>query len=66
MANDRFVYVTYIKTTPEKLWEALTTPFFDSPLSRRAEALPNLGAYVDRMMARFYPTFPWCELSQAA
>ena len=45
---------------------ALTTPFFDSPLSRRAEALPNLGAYVDRMMARFYPTFPWCELSQAA
>ena len=44
----------------------LTTPFFDSPLARRAEAFPNLGAYVDRMMARFYPTFPWCELSQAA
>ena len=28
MANDRFVYVTYIRTTPEKLWEALTTPEF--------------------------------------
>jgi uncharacterized protein YndB with AHSA1/START domain len=23
-----FVYVTYIKTTPEKLWEALTSPAF--------------------------------------
>ncbi|RUO98338.1 SRPBCC family protein [Hyphomicrobium sp.] len=28
MANDRFVYVTYIRTTPEKLWEALLTPEF--------------------------------------
>ena len=24
----RFVYVTYIRTTPEKLWEALTQPEF--------------------------------------
>ena len=30
MASDHqeFVYVTYIKTTPEKLWEALTNPEF--------------------------------------
>ena len=28
MAESRFVYVTYIRTTPEKLWEALTTPEF--------------------------------------
>jgi uncharacterized protein YndB with AHSA1/START domain len=30
MANDNqdFVYVTYIKTTPEKLWDALTKPEF--------------------------------------
>ena len=30
MANDsqEFVYVTYIKTTPEKLWEALTSAEF--------------------------------------
>jgi uncharacterized protein YndB with AHSA1/START domain len=28
MANDRFVYVTYIRTTPEKLWEALIKPEF--------------------------------------
>lgn len=28
MADAPFVYVTYIKTTPEKLWEALTSPAF--------------------------------------
>lgn len=28
MAHDRFVYVTYIRTTPDKLWEALTAPEF--------------------------------------
>ena len=28
MANSRFVYVTYIRTTPEKLWKALTEPEF--------------------------------------
>jgi uncharacterized protein YndB with AHSA1/START domain len=26
--GDRFVYVTFIRTTPEKLWEALTKPEF--------------------------------------
>ena len=28
MANSKFVYVTYIRTTPEKLWDALTKPEF--------------------------------------
>jgi uncharacterized protein YndB with AHSA1/START domain len=28
MTNSRFVYVTWIRTTPEKLWEALTSPEF--------------------------------------
>jgi len=28
MARARFVYVTYIRTTPEKLWQALTRPEF--------------------------------------
>lgn len=28
MTDKTFVYVTYIRTTPEKLWEALTTPEF--------------------------------------
>jgi uncharacterized protein YndB with AHSA1/START domain len=26
MAESRFVYVTYIRATPEKIWEALTDP----------------------------------------
>src|SRR5580698_6093937 len=28
MAGSRFVYVTYIRTTPEKLWQALIDPDF--------------------------------------
>jgi len=28
MANSEFVYVTYIRTTPEKLWRALSEPEF--------------------------------------
>jgi len=28
MSKSRFLYVTYIRTTPEKLWEALTNPEF--------------------------------------
>ncbi|NLS20781.1 ATPase [Rhizobium sp. P40RR-XXII] len=28
MAESKFVYVTFIRTTPEKLWSALTTPEF--------------------------------------
>jgi uncharacterized protein YndB with AHSA1/START domain len=28
MAESRFVYVTYIRTTPEKLWDALIEPEF--------------------------------------
>jgi uncharacterized protein YndB with AHSA1/START domain len=28
MANSRFVYVTYIRTTPKKLWQALMYPAF--------------------------------------
>lgn len=28
MTNTEFVYATYIKTTPEKLWDAITNPEF--------------------------------------
>ena len=28
MKKDQFVYVTYIRTTPEKLWNALIKPEF--------------------------------------
>jgi uncharacterized protein YndB with AHSA1/START domain len=30
MTNPEFVYTTYIKTTPERLWQALTEPAFTS------------------------------------
>ena len=29
MTSDRFVYVTYIRTTPEKLWQAFLDPEFN-------------------------------------
>ena len=38
---------------------AILTPYFDSELRRQAESFPNLVAYVDRMMAEFYPDFAW-------
>ena len=28
MAESEFVYVTYIRSTPEKVWQALTEPEF--------------------------------------
>lgn len=34
-------------------------PGFDSPLRRAASRLENLGDYVDRAMARFYPGHEW-------
>ena len=40
---------------------AILTPYFDSPLRRRAEQFDNLVDYVDRMMARCYPGFAWRE-----
>jgi glutathione S-transferase len=36
---------------------AILTPFFDSPLRRRAERFETLIAYRDRMIDRFYPGF---------
>lgn len=44
----------------------LLTPFFDSPLRRRAERFETLTAYVDRMMARFYPNHPWAGVGEEA
>jgi glutathione S-transferase len=41
------------------LLAATLTPFFDGELKRRAEGFGTLVAYVDRLMARFYPEFEW-------
>jgi glutathione S-transferase len=38
---------------------AVLTPFFDTPLRQAAERHPNLAAYVDRMMRRYYPEHAW-------
>jgi glutathione S-transferase len=44
----------------------ILTPFFDSPLRRRAEQFANLNGYVDRLMARYFPEHGWASLKQAA
>jgi glutathione S-transferase len=38
---------------------AILTPFFDSPLRRRAMDYANLVAYTARLMKRYYPDHPW-------
>jgi glutathione S-transferase len=45
---------------------AILTPFFDSPLRRRAERFGTLTAYVERMMARYYPDFAWAGAGASA
>lgn len=37
----------------------ILTPYFESELRRQAEQFDTLTAYVDRMMAEFYPEFAW-------
>src|ERR1700751_2094812 len=44
----------------------ILTPFFSSHLRRRAEEFENLTAYVERMMARYYPEFAWAREREAA
>ncbi len=44
----------------------LLTPFFDSPLRDRALEFANLVAYVERMMAQYYPEHSWQRLAAAA
>lgn len=41
------------------LLAGILTPYFDGEIRRRAEGFGNLVAYVDRLMARFYPEFGW-------
>jgi uncharacterized protein YndB with AHSA1/START domain len=48
MSQSRFVYVTYIKTTPERLWSALTTREFTQQYW--------LGAYCE---SDWKPGSPW-------
>jgi len=49
MDSSRFVYVTYIRTTPEKLWQALMDPDL---LSTCNENVFDLDAYTDAEQER--------------
>ena len=44
----------------------ILTPFFSSPLRRRAEEFANLTTYVERMMGQYYPEFAWAKEREAA
>ncbi|GFZ97038.1 glutathione S-transferase family protein [Dyella caseinilytica] len=43
---------------------SILTPFFDTPLRRILVERPNLVAYVQRMMQRFYPDHVWEPLKE--
>jgi len=44
---------------------SILTPFFDTPLRDAVIGRPNLVAYVDRMMRRYYPEHEWEPAQQA-
>lgn len=53
MENPKFVYVTHINTTPEKLWDALTRPEFTQQYwgGRRVQSDWTVGASVKHLRA---------------
>lgn len=55
-----------VDATAFAMLAAVLTPYFDSPLRDRALQYLNLTAYVDRMMAQFYPEFPWTPLRSSS
>ena len=44
----------------------ILSPFFDTPLREAVASHPNLVAYVQRLMQRFYPDHAWEPLTEAA
>lgn len=56
---------TAVDATAFAMLAAALSPFFETEVGKRARRFPNLVAYVDRMMARYYPEFPW-GLAEAA
>ncbi|XXY44268.1 glutathione S-transferase family protein [Sorangium sp. So ce269] len=48
-----------VDATAFALLAGILTPYFDSPLRRRAEGFSNLVAYTARLMREFYPEHPW-------
>lgn len=48
-----------VDATAFAMLAGILTPYFDSPLRRRAEGFPTLVAYTARMMKEHYPDHPW-------
>ncbi|APR81484.1 glutathione S-transferase, putative [Minicystis rosea] len=48
-----------VDATAFAMLAGILTPFFDSPLRRRAERYPNLVAYTARLMKQFFPEHSW-------
>jgi glutathione S-transferase len=48
-----------VDATAFALLAGVLTPYFDSPLRRRAVEFKSLIAYTARMMGEFYPEHPW-------
>ncbi len=50
---------TGVDATMFGMLAGILTPYFESPLRRRAESYPNLVAYTARLMRQYYPEHPW-------
>lgn len=54
-----------VDATAFAMLAAILTPFFDTPLRDAVVGRPNLVAYVNRSMRRYYPGHAWEPLQQA-
>jgi glutathione S-transferase len=52
-------HATAVDATMFGALAGILTPFFESPLRRRAESYPNLVAYTARLMRQYYPEHAW-------
>lgn len=55
-----------VDATAFAMLAGIMTPYFESPLRVRLLHFGNLTAYVDRMMAEFYPEHVWQRQAEAA
>lgn len=55
-----------VDATAFAMLAGIMTPYFESPLRIRLRHFGNLTAYVDRMMAEFYPDHAWQRHAEAA
>jgi glutathione S-transferase len=57
--------ISAVDATAFGILASVLTPFFDTPLREAVLARPNLVAYVQRMMERYYPEHVWEPVPQA-